>query len=234
MKDEETIVKHFLRSDQDDLRLSDESKQRILENIRMAGQELPSKRRSARFRNYASGTAAACAAVIIFGGLCTVLIHHEQGQHMQTAAAKPSQQKFDYRRILGFQPMLPAHMPKGFKLTYIGVDTETGSTEGDVYGFSAIYRKGKAEYTISESRTTMSQTLPRGMQMESVKINGIEGKAYEADGYHVQFEKDGILYHVSMDGMPLDYDTGQQTLDIAADLNVPATQKPDQNSKTIK
>jgi hypothetical protein len=210
-----------------DIKMSESSKERVLTNIKKVSCRVHAYNRLP-WKQWITGAAAACAAVIIAGGLYTALQHDKQGQHTQTAGEKVSQQKFDYRHMLGFQPMLPAYMPKGFSLAYISVIPKKSIELGYVSTFSAIYRKGKAEYTIEESKATMSQTIPRGYQTEPVKINGIEGKSYQLDGYHVQFEKDGIVYHVSMDGIPLDYNSGQRILYIAAHLSVPATQKPNQ------
>ncbi|GMA64140.1 hypothetical protein NZD89_02155 [Alicyclobacillus fastidiosus] len=142
-----------------------------------------------------------------------------------TTLTSPKQTGFDYRKLLGFQPLLPAKVPSGYTLKNIQTEIDTLGKEGNVYSFSALYQNGNSYFGVWEAKTTGHTTVPMPSSAQKVTINGISGVSYEQDGYNLQFTQGGITYRV--EGQTLSDQDQQSVMTIASSLTVPAQKKPD-------
>jgi len=140
-----------------------------------------------------------------------------------TTPTTPKQTGFDYEKLLGFQPLLPAKVPSGYILKNIQTEIDTLGKEGNVYSFSAFYQNGDSYFGVWEGKATGHTTVPMPNSPQKVTINGISGVSYAQDGYNLQFTRGGIIYRV--EGQTLSDE--QIVMTIASFLTVPAQKKPD-------
>ncbi len=143
-----------------------------------------------------------------------------------TTSSTPKQTRYDYKKMLGFQPLLSSKIPNGYILKNIQTEIDMMGKEGNIYSFSAIYQNGNSAFGVSELKATGHATVPMPNSPQKVTINGIGGISYNQDGYTLQFTQGGITYRVKGDE---NADQDQQVvMTIASSLTVPALKKPDQ------
>lgn len=106
----------------------------------------------------------------------------------------PIQTGFDYKKLLGFQPLIPSKVPSGYALTNIQAEIDTGAKIGNSYSIKALYQNENREFRIWEAKSTVALTFPSFAQKAT--LNGISDVLYQADGYNFQFNKNGIVYRV--------------------------------------
>ncbi|MCF8568564.1 hypothetical protein LLE49_27985 [Alicyclobacillus tolerans] len=222
-KNEDTLLKEFERMPKQCL--SDSAKHRMLSEIEE--QKTRPKLRPKHPRWIVSTAAGAVAVIIAVGGIYGI---SDQTQHRSstTTANRPTHQVtgYDYQKLLGFQPMLPAKVPSGYILKNIQTEIDILNKVGNIYAFYALYQNGNSAFGVSELKATGHATIHMPSSTQKISINGVSGVSYNQDGYTLQFTQGGITYRVKGEENA-DQDQ-QDVMAIASSLTVPAQKKPDQ------
>ncbi len=143
------------------------------------------------------------------------VVNHHGG--ISTAS---KQTGYNYKKLLGFQPLLPAKVPSGYTLKNIQTEMDTGAKVGNMYSFTASYQNENSYFRVWEAKTTEPTTVPSFAQ--KVTLDGISGMWYEADGSNFQFKRDGIIYRIEGGNL-----TSEQVQEVASNLSLTAARKPD-------
>ncbi|WP_026963147.1 DUF4367 domain-containing protein [Alicyclobacillus herbarius] len=155
--------------------------------------------------NRLNGVLAGVAGMVVFGAVigCGVPDRSQDNETKNISAS--SNQAYDYKNKLGFQPLLPDHVP-GYKLkwtvvrTYIGNPSSYTGSSSPSYNFEAKYTGSKPFLMVLERKQDgyfpsdglVGKYTYHGTTVYETKVD-LDGMYY----YAFQMKRDGVWYEVS-------------------------------------
>jgi hypothetical protein len=195
-----------------------EAEQRIRNRIRA---EIIRQRRRNRSTRRLQTLAASAAAVLVLAAGTYVVSHHENVIPQTTKHGPAAAQGYDYRGLLGFQPMLPTKAPKGYRLDSIAVQRNLGGKQMS-YTFTAVYRMD-TDHVFNVTETYPFQ-MPASPVWNPTQIGSTKAWESRWDGYKVMVNRSDVSFVVDAATSDLQIEDVQN---LVQSLEVPVTQEPD-------